>query len=571
MYQQRYPQLDLRAAVFTGDEEGRTGFKSGCFGEGEPEFLVEELLAMELKNLKENAEMLAGKGHKVNDAVITVPPFYTAEEKAAVETAADLAGLNLLGLVSDGLAVGLNYATTRNFPVVSDGERPEYHMVFDMGAGSTTATVMKFQGKTVKDVGRFNKTIQEVVVLGSGWDRLLGGDQLNSLIIDDMVAQFVQSSEAKAAGVTVEQIKSHGRAMAKLWKDSERIRQVLSANSEASTSLESFYNDLDFRYKINRADFEKLTSDFATRIEGPVKQALATAGLSFQDLDSVILHGGAVRTPFVRKKLESVAGSAAAKLRSSVNADEAAVFGAAFKGASLSPSFRAKEIRSSDAASYTYGVSYADGDKEREQNLFKPSSQAGVLKTVPFKQRDDFTMQLYESISSGINGRDKEKAQVNLLLSVETKNLTASVKQLVDKAGCASDDILTQFAIQLDSYDGLPVIVSGQVSCETAGEGKGSVVDDVKGFFGFGAKKDDQIPMQAESEDGSAAVESGEKLPLSEGTEDNSSKKEEKVSEKAAEPVVSKKRPVTVNVGFKVTQTRKLKLSESEMKRIKER
>ena len=570
----RYPSLDVVTTA------GSVAFQSKSLGADNTEhpFRVEELLAMQLKNLKENAETLAGRGHKIEDAVITIPAFYTAEEKAAVELAADFAGLNLLGLVSDGMAVGLNYATTRNFPVVSDGEKPEFHVVFDMGAGSTTATVMKFQGKTVKDIGRFNKTIQEVIVLGSGWDRTLGGDQLNSLILKDMVERFVQSPEARSAGISAETFKSHGRAMAKLWKEAERVRQVLSANSEASTSMESLYQDIDFKYKISRVEYESLTDEFAGKIADPVKQALEASGLSFADIDSVILHGGASRTPFVQKSLEDFAGGTA-KIRSSVNADEAAVFGAVFRGASLSPSFRVKEIRSYEAASFTYGLLYNKDSKDGkriEQNLFKPTSQVGIVKQVPFKQKDDFSFTFLETSNSGL-GYDKSRASA--LSEVQTKNLTASVKQLVDKAGCALDDISTNFAIQLDPYDGLPSVVLGTVSCEgEANKDKagGGVVADVKGFFGFGSgsKNSDQAPMQ----DGDSNVNEEYISSASSSTIRASDTEEAPEAPPAPLPsaekeklVVPVKRVETIKVDFTVKSVRTSTLPRAEISRMKER
>ena len=157
-YQHRYPALRLEAAP---GERGTVGLRSNRLGEAEKKdaFLVEELLAMQLKQIKANAENLAGTGSNIRDAVITYPSFYTAEEKRSLELAAQLAGLDVNAFVSDGLAVGLNYATSRTFPSVSEGHKPEIHVVYDMGAGSTTASVLRFQGRAVKDIGRFNKTV----------------------------------------------------------------------------------------------------------------------------------------------------------------------------------------------------------------------------------------------------------------------------------------------------------------------------------------------------------------------------------------------------------------------------
>ena len=172
---------------------------------------------------------MAGKGSTIKDTVITVPSFYTVEERRAITLAADMAGLRVLSLISDGLSVGLNYATSRTFPTVNEGGKPEIHLVYDMGAGSTTATVLRFQGRTVKDVGKFNKTIQEVQVLSTSWDKSLGGDALNRVILEDMIEKITESSHMKPLGLQSNHVKSHGRTMAKLWKEAERIRQVLSA------------------------------------------------------------------------------------------------------------------------------------------------------------------------------------------------------------------------------------------------------------------------------------------------------------------------------------------------------
>ncbi|KAK8234033.1 Hsp70 protein-domain-containing protein [Phyllosticta capitalensis] len=558
-YKRWRPALDMVGL------EGRwtVGFRSPSFDAQAKPFAVEELLAMELKHLRENAEDLAGKGSRITDAVITVPAFFTAAEKRAVELAAELAGLKVLALVSDGLAVGLNYATSRTFPSVSEGAKPEYHMVFDMGAGSTTATVMRFQGRTVKDVGRFNKTVQEVQVMGTGWDMSLGGDELNGLIVDDIIDQFVQDPAAKKAWVNAEDVKKHGRTMAKLWKDAEKVRQVLSANQATGTSFEGLYEDVDFKYRITRQQFENMAAEYAARVEGPVKTALEAANLSFADLDSVILHGGAVRTPFVQKSLETLAGDAS-KLRSNVNADEAAVFGAAFKGAGLSPSFRVKEIRDTDVSNHGVGLRYQLNGKDRSQKLFTPTSKLGAAKEMPFKNLADFDFSLYQQLQ---DGREQP------IFNVKTDNLTATVSDLVEKEGCIKEDISTKFSIKLDPIDGLPDVVRAELSCEVD-EKKGSVVDGVKDFFGFGSKDGKQEPLKdgAEGEQPTEkitpetpeAADKASATPASASPSDAASKKPE-------EAKAPKKKTVTSNVSLTVTRTGFEKVSKEEMKRMKDR
>jgi hypoxia up-regulated 1 len=560
-YSKRYPALD----VVESTPRGTVGFKSKSFHQDEKPFAVEELLAMELKNLRENAQALAGNAHRVSNAVFTVPIFYTAEERRALELAAKLAGLNVLGMVSDGMAVGINYATSRTFPSVSEGGKPEHHLVFDMGAGSTVATVLRMQGKTVKDIGRFNKTVQEVTILGAGWDRTLGGDVLNTLIVDDMITKFLDSPKAKSLGKSFDDIKAHGRTMSKLARDAEKVRQVLSANQETVASFEGLYEEIDFKYKLSRTDFEKLIGDFASRMDGPIKQALKLANVTFEDLNSVILHGGMTRTPFVLKKLESLVGDNS-KLRSNVNADEAAVFGAAFRAAQISPSFRVKDIVAYDAASYATFLQYSKDGKDRSQKLFTPTSSIGLIKQVPFTQLQDFSFKLYQS-----RGADGAGDITPSSYQVETKNLTASVTHMVEKLGCKKEEITNKISIRLDPVMGLPEVVRGVLSCQVLVEDKkaAGVLDSAKDFLGFGKK--DQEPLKDDEKSSSTSSSSSSDSKSTESAKSSKKSKGDKKDKKDKVPAEPKKKTEVVYIDFTVTCDGCKDLPSEELSRMKQR
>lgn len=553
-----YPGVRI-VGVGAGAESGRVGIKSETFEREEEPFLIEELLAMELQNIKANAEAFAGKGVGIRDVVFSVPSFWTVEERRALTTAAELAGLRVLAMASDGLSVGLNYATSRTFASISEGAEPEHHLIYDMGAGSTTATILRFQGRTVKDVGRFNKTIQEMQVMGVGWDTTLGGDALNGLIVNDMIAQFTNLPKMKALGVEPIHIKTQGRTFAKLRKEAERLRQVLSANTETQASFEGLhYEDVNFKYKLSRASFEKMSADFAARVKAPVTEALAMAGLQLSDIESVILHGGVVRTPFVQKQLESIVKSAE-KIRTNVNSDEAAVFGAAFKAAGLSPSFRVKEIRVADVAGYAVGLSWQVDGKQKDQRLFKRSSQVGLEKQVPFPATTDFSFSLYQA--------SNVKADPTLpVANIQTQNLTASSRELTDKFGCSMAEIKTSFSIRLSPVDGLPEVMHGTVSCEVDDSvKKGSVVDGMKGLFGFGSKKSEQAPIQEDSTIESSTSDSTTSTSTSATAKSSGTKKS---AEKAKEV---KKQLRTINISFAVEALGTPSLSGLELERVKTR
>ena len=547
-YHARHPEL----AIVDLPDSSSIGLRSNSFVDSEEPFSIEELLAMEIKNIKANAESMAGKGHSVEDAVITVPPYFSVAERKAVTSAASLAGLRTLSLISDGLAVGLNYATSRTFPVATEGGKPEIHLVYDMGAGSTSATVLKFQGRVVKDVGKFNKTIQEVHVLGTAWDRTLGGDELNDLILEDLVTKFTQQEASKTLGVDPQTVRSHGRTMAKLWKESERIRQVLSANSQTVANFESLYHeDLNFKYKLSRSEFETLAAHHIARVQAPVVEALESAKIAFSDLDSIILHGGASRTPFVQKQLENIVPSD--KVRTNVNSDEAAVLGAGFKAATISPSFRVKEIRTSDSAVYPVHASWNIEGKDKQQKLFIPSSLvSGPDKTIQIKASKDFTLSLSQQVSPD---------HVVPVSSITTLNLTDSVKALASQAGCQPQDITPKFTVRLSSVNGLPEVVSSSISCEATEAEKKGVVDGMKDFLGFGSKKDDQKPIEVEEDQSSSSS-----ITSSSTSTSSESKPSASASGKAAEKATeNKKKTITIPIGLSADMPTKIQAESSKL------
>ena len=562
-FSERYPGLK-----FDGETTRNTAqFKSPAFPDTEEPWMVEEILAMELQSIQKNAELMAGKGSSIKSVVITVPPYFDAEEKRAIQLAADLAGLRVLSLISDGLAVGLNYATSRTFEV----GKPETNIVFDMGAGSSKATIMKFQGKTVKNtVVKGNKTVQEIEVLGSGWDRTLGGDALNSLIVDDMIAKFVESKAAKKENVEAAAVKKHARANALMWKSAEKLRQVLSANTESQTSFEGLYNDIDFRYKLTRADFEKFAKQHVDRVYPVIEMALKRANLEMSQIDNIILTGGLTRTPFVQSKLKEMAG--ADKLRSNVNADEAAVFGAGFKGASLSPSFKVKEIRTHEAAQYAVGMKWTNINlKAQKQRLYRPQSSLGVEKVVSFQNLEDFDVHFYQQVDAQGNGVfDQEHG----LSKLQTKNLTATVTELKEKHGCKGADIVTRFGIHLNLADGEVEVTKAAVQCEVDNDEKKGVVDGVKGMFGFG-KKDEHQDIFADSiivSDADAETETSTSSKSSKSSKSSSSSASAAAaSANASEPEKPKKKLITIPISFTLEKEGFPSLSKEVLAKKKQR
>lgn len=189
----------------------------------------ETLLAMQLSYARGLAESLANN-EPVTSAVLTVPSSFTQHQRKAFRDAMDIAGLSCLAMISEGGAVGINYAMTRSFT-----EEKEYHLVYDSGSFSTSATLLSFHQTSApppnapKSKTLINTTHVEVVAFA---DVPVGGVKFDKAIQQLLLQDFKLQKGAEADGV-----EKDARALRKLWKEASRVKHVLSANSESYTGV----------------------------------------------------------------------------------------------------------------------------------------------------------------------------------------------------------------------------------------------------------------------------------------------------------------------------------------------
>lgn len=252
-------------------------------------YTVEELVANILAHAKQQCEAFVGE--PVRDTVITVPPFWTHRERQSLLDAAELAGLRVLSLINDETAgkcgdtivciiyllkpnqVALNYAMTRQFD-----SKAQYHMFYDMGAGSTVAALVSFRSQPEKPgakVSRFTKNTTVIQVHSIGYDAKLGGYEIDVRLQQYLAAQFQRTIGDKRK---IDIYKSR-RAMARLLREANRIKYILSANTETTASVEGLIDELDFRCPVSRAKLEELSQDLFDRVAGPITSALTKSGI----------------------------------------------------------------------------------------------------------------------------------------------------------------------------------------------------------------------------------------------------------------------------------------------------
>lgn len=275
-------------------------------------FSPEELVAMHLLQIKSKAVSDLSAQSRSSDAVlaedvaIAVPPFLSPEQRNAYLDALSLVPFsNILGLVDYGTAVALNYLLGRQSNLSPD---KEYHVVFDMGAGSTSATLFStlYNGLSVLELE------------GMAYDLELGGHYFTKLMHSLILEKFARRFSISAKDVP-DTVKS------RLWQTAEVAKITLTVNADYSTLLELLYQDKDFAVKVLRDEFEEYNLDILERITLPITKVIADAGLLLGKIKLVVVSGGLTRVPFVKKHLLLVVGEQ--RVLRSVNADELCALG----------------------------------------------------------------------------------------------------------------------------------------------------------------------------------------------------------------------------------------------------
>uniref|UniRef100_A0A671N5W3 Hypoxia up-regulated protein 1 n=1 Tax=Sinocyclocheilus anshuiensis TaxID=1608454 RepID=A0A671N5W3_9TELE len=363
----------------------------------------------------------------IKDAVITVPAYFNQAERRAVLQAAHIAGLKVLQLINDNTAVALNYGVFRRKDINSTAQNI---LFYDMGSGSTTATIVTYQTVKTKESG----THPQLQIRGVGFDRTLGGFEMELRLRDHLAKLFNEQKKSK------KDVRENLRAMAKLLKEAQRLKTVLSANAEHMAQIEGLMDDIDFKAKVTRSEFEALCEDLFDRVPGPVKEALAAAEMSMDEIEQVILVGGSTRVPKVQDVLLKAVGKE--ELSKNINADEAATMGAVYQAAALSKAFKVKPFLVRDAAVFPIQVEFSreteeeDGIKTMKHNkriLFQRMAPYPQRKVITFNRyMDDFVFYINYGDLSFLNEQDLKVFGSQNLTMVKLSGVGSSFKKHSD-------------------------------------------------------------------------------------------------------------------------------------------
>ncbi|XP_066137682.1 uncharacterized protein [Euwallacea fornicatus] len=248
-------------------------------------------------------------GSDVKDAVISVPAYFSYAQRAATKRAAEMAGFNVLKLITEPVAAAIEY-TFKN-------ERNSGNLlIFDLGGGTLDLSILKLE----KDTFRV-KAIEGDIFLG-------GRD------FDDHIFNYLILEIGRRYGNLYinKETKKGQRFLYRLRKHATRFKEILSRVDEHTIVLD-MDNDNECSITFSRASFNRLCENLFQRIEDKVQQCLESAKMDAREIDNVVLVGGCSKMPKVVEILSRIFGRD--KLRSNINKDEAVARGASIHAALL--------------------------------------------------------------------------------------------------------------------------------------------------------------------------------------------------------------------------------------------
>ncbi|WP_025131762.1 molecular chaperone HscC [Pseudomonas sp. PH1b] len=286
---------------------------------GERLFRPEELSALVLKSLKEDVERAYGE--PVEEAVISVPAYFSDAQRKATRIAGELAGLKVEKLINEPTAAALAYGLHQR-------DKETSFLVFDLGGGTFDVSILEL----------FDGVME---VRASAGDNFLGGEDFDSLLLEHFLEQ--------QAGVA--DFPERQTVLQALRREAERVRRALGQDSSAEFNLR--VDGRQWTQTITQAQLATLYTPLLERLRAPIERALRDARIRVSDLDEILLVGGATRMPLVRKLAAGLFGRFPSI---SLDPDQVVAQGAAVQAALKVRSAALEEVVLTDVCSYTLGI-----------------------------------------------------------------------------------------------------------------------------------------------------------------------------------------------------------------------
>ena len=254
---------------------------------GKRYFSPPEILAFFIESLQPNSEV--SKQDRFTHAVIASPAYFGQRQREALHQAGHLAGLNVLQLLNESIASALAYQ------VDADLSNPQTALVFDLGAGALSASVMGISASELNE-------------LGTSSDMNLGGDAFDYRIVDELVRVIQEQHQ-----VDVRTLPNSEEILLtlKFQAESAKIRLGKSLRTQIVIPGLALGGKqlIDFEYELNRETFNNLIRELVQRSTEVINDAIHKAQKTLDDIDTIILVGRSLNIPLVQEELRGLFGN----------------------------------------------------------------------------------------------------------------------------------------------------------------------------------------------------------------------------------------------------------------------
>ena len=403
---------------------------------GDRQFRAEELSALVLRSLKQDAESFLGEA--VSEAVVTVPAYFSDAQRQATRNAGVLAGFAQITLLNEPTAAALAYGLHQE-------SAETQFLVFDLGGGTFDVSVLElFEG------------VMEVKATAG--DNHLGGEDVDAALIQHFFA---------ATGAPKEWL-DDAMVMSRLAARVEAAKRSLAYEDSAAISL--VLQDAEYQMTLTQDILASALAPLLERMRAPIERALRDAKLRSVELDAVVLAGGSTRLRAVRQLVTKLFGRFP---ETSLNPDEVVALGAAVQaGLKLKDAALAERVMT-DVCPYSLGIEtnrrtaegqYVDGFMATvlERNTVIPASR--VQRFSPLRDNQE---QLDVVVYQG----EARRVSDNILLGKLTLSLPRGPQHLVGADVRFTYDVSGLLEVQATPVkDGQPYGEAKTLVIESAGQ-----------------------------------------------------------------------------------------------------